>query len=156
MNEDKPPLYDSLNGDIEIQSNNYNLESGEYNSDDEVPAYNDEEAERFLEHTISKKKLCSEKIYQTLFITLFLLVNIIFFSFIIKPNFSDTCARYNSTCFSRYVCDNYNRCYYKNTCYDCNSFTTWTFVIIIANCLPTTIIFYCIIKLFNRITNYNY
>ena len=126
------------------------------NNDYDLPEYDDDDAERFLEQSTPKKKLCSEKIYQTLFITLFLLVNIIFFSFIIKPNFSDTCARYNSTCFSRYICDNYNRCYYKNTCYDCNSFTTWTFVIIIANCLPTTIIFYCIIKLFNRITNYNY
>lgn len=158
LSEELPPLYQETYEETQLSYEN-NTEF----SEESPPLYedNDEEAQLFLNET-SKHETFKKKIINCLIITLFISINIAVFFLFVKPLIIDTCnnpvINSNTTCHHQYVCDHDNRCGYVDICdlEYCNSIMHWIFILLIGMCLPSTMIFTCLMKFFDYITGYKY
>ena len=91
--------------------------------------------------------MCIKKAQNCLFFIIFIIVNTVAFSFIIKTPLIKTCNTFNSTCYNKYICDKFHNCYYEDVCNDCGGINFSIFIFIILNFIPTTIIYFIIIKI---------
>jgi len=150
--QEDPPSYHNQNVTCDENQNLTDTESYDENQIDnkslpELPPYDNTEANLFLEQSIFKKKMCSKKPQNCLFFIIFIIVNTIAFSFFVKTPLIDTCNTFNSTCYHKYICDEFHNCYYQNICDDCGGINFSIFIFIILNFIITTIIYFIIIKI---------